>query len=799
MIRILISVLFMVTNILATADLLLERAIIDFEPNNSIDAAESIEFDRDVDGNISGESDVDYYKFSVDQRLKLSIAFDADPFEAYDTDSDGLGNIADLDDDNDGFSDAEEDAAGTDLLNTSSCPDCFSFDIDNDGEAKALTDGLLVIRHLFGFSGEALTAGAVGMGAKRSTSSEIAAYLTSAANELDIDGDGEAKALTDGLLLIRELFGFSGSALTAGAVGEAGLRATESAIEAYIAERLPDSIGSGGGSGEGSADGGTSDGSTDGGTSDGSTDGGSVGTKTIEINVVYDRVPYCDLSCSGLDYTSTRQDPVRFAMAEVLDAATSEVLKADLMTSESGSLSFELANDVSFKVRVYAKSKGNGVSQWGLRIVNNGGSAATGNYPLYSLDSGAISVGAITKSIEMRATSGWSGAGYTSTRSAAPFAILDSMITASLYALSGRNNLSFDPVDVYWSTQNSENNVGTSFFSGEYIMVLGDADADTDEYDESIIIHEWGHYFQSIASRDDSIGGSHGSGDLLDMRVAFSEGWANALSGLAAGIDRYQDSGGSQQGGGFSRSLENALTESQGAVKGWYSEDSVQTVIFDFFDAEDNDDETLALPASAMMTTLLDYMPNQAAGTSIFSFGAGLIESEPQRKAKILELFAAEGIGASAAALDIFGQGETNSGQQYTSEEDIDIAILPVYRQISSSLRLDNICQESAFGTFNKLGNYSFARFTVPVSGSYRVEVVSTTSPPGSTTDPDFELFSAKGSVGPSFGELTAAVGNETHDLVLEAGDHWLWVQDYNNNVASGVSGRYCQTVEISQ
>ena len=89
MIRILISVIFMVTNILATADLLLERAIIDFEPNNSIDAAESIEFDRDVDGNISGESDVDYYKFSVDQRLKLSIAFDDDPFEAYDTDSDG--------------------------------------------------------------------------------------------------------------------------------------------------------------------------------------------------------------------------------------------------------------------------------------------------------------------------------------------------------------------------------------------------------------------------------------------------------------------------------------------------------------------------------------------------------------------------------------------------------------------------------------------------------------------------------------------------------------------------------------
>ena len=121
----------------------------------------------------------------------------------------------------------------------------------SDGEAKALTDGLLVIRHLFGFSGEALTAGAVGSGAKRSTPVDIASYLTNAATELDIDGDDEAKALTDGLLLIRYLFGFTGNALTAGAVGASAERATASAIQAYIAQRLPDSNGSASGSDDG--------------------------------------------------------------------------------------------------------------------------------------------------------------------------------------------------------------------------------------------------------------------------------------------------------------------------------------------------------------------------------------------------------------------------------------------------------------------------------------------------------------------------------------------------------------------
>ena len=81
--------------------------------------------------------------------------FDDDPFEAFDTDGDGIGDNADLDDDNDGFSDEEELADGTDPLSRFSCRSgCFSFDVDESLQAQPLTDGLLVIRHLFGFSGD---------------------------------------------------------------------------------------------------------------------------------------------------------------------------------------------------------------------------------------------------------------------------------------------------------------------------------------------------------------------------------------------------------------------------------------------------------------------------------------------------------------------------------------------------------------------------------------------------------------------------------------------------------------------
>ena len=70
---------------------------------------------------------------------------------------------------------------------------------------------------------------------------------------------------------------------------------------------------------------------------------------------------------------------------------------------------------------------------------------------------------------------------------------------------------------------------------------MGDANVDTDEFDHHIVVHEWGHFFSDQMSRDFSVGGQHSLTDLLDPRVAFSEGWANALSGLVLGNDRYID------------------------------------------------------------------------------------------------------------------------------------------------------------------------------------------------------------------------------------------------------------------
>ena len=169
-------------------------------------------------------------------------AFPNDASETLDTDSDGIGNNADTDDDGDGFSDAQEAIDGTDPLSKFSCATgCFSFDIDNSTSLAALTDGLLVIRHLFGFTGDTLIASATDTSAIRNSAADISDYLTAAESELDIDGSGDVTALTDGLLLIRYLFGFSGDSLITGAVGTSATRTTSTEIEDYIKARVPNS------------------------------------------------------------------------------------------------------------------------------------------------------------------------------------------------------------------------------------------------------------------------------------------------------------------------------------------------------------------------------------------------------------------------------------------------------------------------------------------------------------------------------------------------------------------------------
>ncbi|MBC7709102.1 MAG: hypothetical protein H7203_03505 [Rhizobacter sp.] len=94
-------------------------------------------------------------------------------------------------------------------------------DIDGDQTISATSDGLMLLRAMLGLTGDAVTAGATVPNANaRKTWQQIAPYVHLAA--LDLDGSGDTSAATDGVLLLRVMFGLTGSAVTQGVVAAGG-------------------------------------------------------------------------------------------------------------------------------------------------------------------------------------------------------------------------------------------------------------------------------------------------------------------------------------------------------------------------------------------------------------------------------------------------------------------------------------------------------------------------------------------------------------------------------------------------
>ena len=113
-----------------------------------------------------------------------------------------------------------------------------TWDFDMNGQADALTDGLLLLRHTFGLRGTMLTDDAVAPDSPL-TAAEVELSVESAYSIADIDGNGNVDALTDGLLLLRYLFGLRGEMLIADAVSSQATRTSVADIEGHIQNFMP--------------------------------------------------------------------------------------------------------------------------------------------------------------------------------------------------------------------------------------------------------------------------------------------------------------------------------------------------------------------------------------------------------------------------------------------------------------------------------------------------------------------------------------------------------------------------------
>ena len=204
---------------------------------------------RDLDDDGDGVNDIDdlfpldlteAYDSDGDGVGDNGDAFPNDSSESLDTDGDGIGNNSDTDDDNDGFSDEQELIDGTDPLSKFSCREgCASLDLDGNENYDALTDGLLLLRGMFGLDGGALLTGTIASDAIYTSSVDITTRINDLGSAADIDGNGTIDALTDGLLTLRYLFGLEGDTLINGVVAGDASRKTAEEIEAHLETLMP--------------------------------------------------------------------------------------------------------------------------------------------------------------------------------------------------------------------------------------------------------------------------------------------------------------------------------------------------------------------------------------------------------------------------------------------------------------------------------------------------------------------------------------------------------------------------------
>lgn len=510
-------------------------------------------------------------------------------------------------------------------------------------------------------------------------------------------------------------------------------------------------------------------------------------TVTVTGNLSYEFVPPNPV-CRGLDFASTVPKPIRGATVQLIDAATSAVL-ATTQSEASGDYSFaNIDADTVVRLRIRAElKKTTGTSRWDVEVRDNydlsANPPALGSRPLYVVESDDFDTGLEgVAGKNMTAQTGWDGARYVGDRSAAPFSILDSIYTAMTFIEAVDPNVFFPPLDAFWSVNNTSattsvngtdnGELGGSFYSvgADRLFLVGEAASDTDEFDDHVIVHEWGHYFEDNLSRADSIGGPHSIGSLLDPRLAFGEGWATALAGMALGDQLYCDTGPADSD--FSRLALGAESGSYDA-SGWYDEVSVLRFIYDLFDTEDEGGDPGSIGFAAIYAVITGPQVSTDAFTTIFSFAAELRQTlDPAGQALLDAQLIREDM---TPGFDIWGVGEANTAGGAAD-------VTPIYTDLTADGSIVPICVNSQFDNGrdgNKLTENRFLRITVPLTDEYDVTMATTTPTPVTPalgdrdqSDPDIYLFK-----GPQFIDqgISADENIETFRTpVLQAGETYI-------------------------
>lgn len=215
---------------------------------------------------------------------------------------------------------------------------------------------------------------------------------------------------------------------------------------------------------------------------------------------------------------NTTYKAVRFASVEVVDAGSNAVIPASTgVTDSTGTYSILFSSQSS---TIYVRVNSSATLTPGHLVNVKDLSSAAALYGVPSSD--FVPAGDATVNINIPVTNAAAGA----------FNILDVYVSGFQFvqSLSG----TYPPaLTAYWQVGNAN---GTYFCTAGCLPGAGiyvfSHQGDTDEFDDDVLWHEFGHFTASNFSWDDSPGGAHYlTSNDLDLRLSWSEGWGDFFPG----------------------------------------------------------------------------------------------------------------------------------------------------------------------------------------------------------------------------------------------------------------------------
>jgi hypothetical protein len=460
----------------------------------------------------------------------------------------------------------------------------------------------------------------------------------------------------------------------------------------------------------------------------------------VSGRVRFTRIP---VTANGLNYAAPQLLPSRGVLVRAVDAGSSVVI-ATTSTDANGDFSFNVTGNTDIRLVVVSQMLRDGTQplpRWNFTTQD-----VDAGTPAYTYTDGVTFNSNAGSGRAIDIPSGFDNSGnVTGTRASAPFAVLDTVYQGYQLVLSVAPTTNFPALVIDWASNNPG---GETFFdSGSgAISLSADVTEDTDEFDQHVIAHEFGHYIEYNFSRADNIGGAHGLGDKLDVRVAFGEGFGYAFGAIVlndpVARDTYrsptQFQGCVANNGSFLCSstfnVETNPSVSGGTPAGnfgcWCSESSVWSILWDLYDPVLDGADTLNMGFQPLWNVLVNEQRTTPAFTSIFSFITALKAANPGQATAINTLLAAQNIDP---VTDAYGTGETHVPTPVPAN-----AALPLYTNITvggGPVVLRNVDDA---GRYNTLGNHRYLRFTLATARTITITVNSSNT---ANPDPDFFVY----------------------------------------------------------